>query len=114
RRAEMTRFLAATTMVLTFAFMMPAHAENPLPDEALVGVPGGSLITDTPEEGRELAMTIARHTIHNIKPDLDKLKDGRPDYSVEPDSLISAAQVVAIEFRTIAEANDYWRDQEGD
>ncbi|MDD3819269.1 MAG: hexameric tyrosine-coordinated heme protein, partial [Actinomycetota bacterium] len=26
-------------------------------------IPGGTLITDTPEEGRALAMLIARHTI---------------------------------------------------
>lgn len=84
---------------------------NHLPDDALVMVPGGSLITKTPEEGRALAMLIARHTIHNIQPDLDILKAGRPGYSSNPDSLTAAAQVVAIEFQTIAEANSYWRDK---
>lgn len=82
---------------------------NRLPDAELVLVPGGTLITDTPEEGRALAMTLARHTIHNIQPDLDVLVAGRPGYSTNPDSLTSAAQVVAIEFQTIAAANDYWR-----
>ncbi|HPK87216.1 MAG TPA: hexameric tyrosine-coordinated heme protein, partial [Atribacterota bacterium] len=48
-----------------------------LPDSELVLIPGGTLITDTPEEGRALAMLIARHTIHNIQPDLDVLKEGR-------------------------------------
>ena len=80
-----------------------------LPDSALVLIPGGTLITDTPEEGRALAMLIARHTIHNIQPDLDILKAGRPDYSKDPDSLTAASQVVAIEFQTIAAANNYWR-----
>jgi hypothetical protein len=28
---------------------------------------------------------------------------------VNPDSLIAASQVVAIEFQTIAAANNYWR-----
>lgn len=82
---------------------------NRLPDEELVGIPGGTLITDTPEEGRKLAMLIARHTIHQIQPDLDELKAGRPQYSTNPDSLTAAAQVVAIEFQTIAAANNYWR-----
>jgi Hexameric tyrosine-coordinated heme protein (HTHP) len=72
-------------------------------------VPGGTLITATPDEGRALAFTLARHSIHNIQPDLDALKAGRPVYAVAPDSLIAASQVVAIEFQTIAAANNYWR-----
>lgn len=83
-----------------------------LPDEALVLIPGGTLITKTPEEGRALAMLIARHTIHNIQPDLDVLKEGRKSYAKDPDSLTAASQVVAIEFQTIAQANNYWRDRE--
>jgi hypothetical protein len=82
---------------------------NRVPQEALVLVPGGTLITATPEEGRALALTMARHTIHNLQPDLDVLKSGRPKYSVDPDSLIACSQVVAIEFQTIAAANHYWR-----
>ncbi len=82
---------------------------NRLPDSELVMIPGGTLITDTPEEGRALAMLIARHTIHNIQPDLDVLKAGREKYSTDPNSLTAASQVVAIEFQTIAAANNYWR-----
>jgi hypothetical protein len=77
---------------------------------ALVLIPGNSLITKTPQEGRALALTLARHTIHNIQPDLDVLKGGRSNYSTTPNSLLAAAQVVALEFRTIAAANNYWRD----
>ena len=80
-----------------------------LPDSALVMIPGGTLITDTPEEGRALAMLIARHTIHNIQPDLDVLKEGRKTYALDPNSLTIASQVVAIEFQTIAAANNYWK-----
>jgi hypothetical protein len=82
---------------------------NRVPDSELVLVPGGTLITATPEEGRALAMTMARHSIHNLQPDLDVLKAGRPVYALNPDSLIAASQVLAIEFQTIAAANDYWR-----
>jgi hexameric tyrosine-coordinated heme protein (HTHP) len=82
---------------------------NRVPDAALVLIPGGTLITATPEEGRALAITMARHMIHNLQPDLEVLKAGRPIYSANPDSLIAASQVVAIEFQTIAAANNYWR-----
>ena len=80
-----------------------------LPDAELTKIPGGTLITATPDEGRELAFSIARHTVHNIQPDLDVLVGGRPNYSTTPESLIAASQVVAIEFQTIAAANNYWR-----
>lgn len=83
---------------------------NILPPEDLVLVPGGTLITNTPEEGRQLAITMARHTIHNIQPNIDILNCGRRIYSVNPDSLMLASQVVAIEFQTIAAANNYWRN----
>ena len=82
---------------------------NRVPDAELVLIPGGTLITATAEEGRALAITMARHTIHNLQPDLDALKAGRLVYAPNPDSLIRASQVVAIEFQTIAAANNYWR-----
>lgn len=72
-------------------------------------VPGGSLITNTPEEGRALAVSMAQSTIHTIQPNTDILECGRRMYSIDPDSLIAASQVVAIEFQTIAAANNYWR-----
>jgi hypothetical protein len=82
---------------------------NRVPEAELVKIPGGTLLTDSPEEGRALAFAIARHTVHNIQPDLDVLVAGRPKYAATPDSLIAASQVVAIEFQTIAAANHYWR-----
>ena len=82
---------------------------NRVPDAELVLVPGGTLITANAEDGRALAVTLARHSIHNLQPDLDVLIAGRPGYSSSPDSLIAASQVIAIEFQTVAAANDYWR-----
>jgi hypothetical protein len=82
---------------------------NRVPDSELVLVPGGTLITSTAEEGRALAITMARHSIHNIQPDLEVLKAGRPIYASNPDSLIAVSQVIAIEFQTVAAANNYWR-----
>lgn len=82
---------------------------NLISEEELVLIPGGTLITNTPEEGCQLAIAMARRTIHNIQPNKDILNYGRKIYSVNPDSLILASQVVAIEFQTIAAANNYWR-----
>ena len=73
-----------------------------VPDEELVLVPGGSLVTATAEEGRALAITMARHSIHNIQPDFDVLEGGRPNYATTPASLIAASQVIAIELLQFA------------
>lgn len=83
---------------------------NRVPDSELTLVPGGTLLTATPDDGRALALALARHSIHNIQPDLDILMAGRPTYSTNPNSLIAASQVVATEFATIAAANNYWRN----
>ena len=69
-----------------------------------------SLITDTPLEGRELALMMARKTIGAIQPNADVRNALRGDYAENTAQLISAAQVVAIEFQTVAAANNYWRD----
>lgn len=69
-----------------------------------------SLQADTPQEGFALAVKLSRMSVKTTQPDIDVLKEGRKEYSRDPDSLINASQVVALYFRTIAEANDYWRD----
>lgn len=69
-----------------------------------------SLITKTPQEGRALAILMSRKTIGAIQTDAEKRKQMRPDYANDTAQLISSAQVVAIEFQTIAQANNYWRD----
>lgn len=73
-------------------------------------VPNNTLITATPEEGRELAIMLARKTIGAIQTDADVRTDLRPAYANNPDSLVAAGHVVAIEFATVAAANNYWRD----
>lgn len=72
-------------------------------------VPDNTLITATPEEGRQLAMMLARKSIGAIQTDGDIRQGLRPKYANDPDSLTFAAQVVAIEFQTVAAANNYWR-----
>lgn len=70
-----------------------------------------SLITKTPQEGRALAITMARKTIGAIQTDPEKRKQLRPEYAEDTVQLIQSAQVVAIEFQTIAQANNFWRDE---
>ena len=75
-----------------------------IPPEPLV--PNNTLITKTPEEGRALAIMLARHSVHAM---LEVLKSGRAQYAHDPFGLISASHVVAVAFATIAAADNYWR-----
>ncbi len=68
-----------------------------------------TLITDTPQAGFELAITLSRRGVRSTQPDTDVLKKLRPDYANDADSLTAASQVIAINFQTIAAANNYWR-----
>jgi hypothetical protein len=78
-----------------------------VPQEPLI--PGNTLITPTPEEGRALAMTLARHSIHAMQGELEVLVEGRKSYAHDPMGLIAAGHVVAVEFATISAANNYWK-----
>lgn len=69
-----------------------------------------SLITKDPQEGFELAITLSRRGVKYTQPDTDVLKKLRPEYANSADSLTAASQVVAINFQTVAAANNYWRD----
>lgn len=68
-----------------------------------------SLITDTPQEGFELAVTLSRRGVKTTQPDVEVLKRLRPVYAEDADSLTAASQVVALNFQTVAAANNYWR-----
>lgn len=72
-------------------------------------VPANTLITRTPEEGRALAITLARHSVHAMQKELQVLINGRAQYAHDPYGLIAASHVIAVEFGTIAAANNYWR-----
>lgn len=68
-----------------------------------------SLITATPQEGFELAITLSRRGVRYTQPDTEVLKGLRHGYANSTEGLTWASQVVAINFQTIAAANDYWR-----
>jgi hypothetical protein len=67
-----------------------------------------TLKTDTPQDGFELAIKLSRMGVKYTQPS-DKIRERlRKDYANNGDSLIAASQVVAINFQTIAAANNYW------
>lgn len=69
-----------------------------------------SLITDTPQEGFELAITLSRRGVKYTQPDPEVLQRLRPEYAESADSLTAASQVIAVNFQTVSAANNYWRD----
>ncbi|MDN7227152.1 hexameric tyrosine-coordinated heme protein [Planococcus liqunii] len=69
-----------------------------------------TLKTDTPEEGYDLAVKLARKAVGMTQPDENVRKELRPVYANNADSLTFASQVVAINFQTVAAANNYWNE----
>lgn len=67
-----------------------------------------SLKTKTPQEGFELAITLAQKGVQYTQPSEKIRKKLRPKYAQNAKSLISASQVITINFQTIAAANNYW------
>ncbi len=68
-----------------------------------------SLISESPQEGFELAITLSRRGVKYTQPDAEVLKDLRSAYATSADGLTAASQVIAINFQTVAAANNYWR-----
>lgn len=68
-----------------------------------------SLQTATAQEGFELAITLSRRGVKYTQPDVAMLKKLRPEYAESASDLTAASQVIAINFQTVAAANNYWR-----
>ena len=68
-----------------------------------------TLTTSTPQEGFELAIKLSRMGVKYTQPDMEVLKRLRPEYANDADGLTAASHVVALNFQTVAAANDYWR-----
>ena len=73
-------------------------------------VPNNTLITATPEEGRQLAVKLARLVVKATQPDEEVRKRLREVYANDASFLLQVTQVTATEFATIAAANGYWRN----
>jgi len=52
---------------------------------------------------------LSRRGVKYTQPNADVLQKLRPLYANEANSLIAVSQVVAINFQTVAAANNYWR-----
>ena len=115
----MRKFLTMSAAALAFA--LPAAAQDaaePAAD-AVATAPAmaadaaapwlPSLITETPQAGFDLAITMARKAVTTTQTDKDTLHKLRPNYSHDPQGLIGVSGVAASWFATIATANDYWR-----
>ncbi len=68
-----------------------------------------TLITDTPQQGFELAITLSRRGVKYTQPDPEVLHKLRPEYASDAQALTAASQVIAINFQTVSAANNYWR-----
>ena len=68
-----------------------------------------TLLTDTPQQGFELAITLSRRGVKYTQPDAEVLHKLRPVYANDADALTAASQVIATHFQTVAAANNYWR-----
>lgn len=73
-------------------------------------IPNNRLVTATPEEGRQLAIKMARLIIKATQPDAQIRERLREVYANDAMMLIAIGQTVATEFATVAAANNYWRD----
>lgn len=108
------KFLMA---VLLGCLAVPVVAHQAVAQQAAAQQQGGAadtwlptLITETPQQGFELAITLSRTGVRMTQPDVRVLREGREEYMDDADSLIAASQVIAIHFQTIAAANNYWRN----
>lgn len=95
-------------LLLSFLSVGPVHFAQAA-EEKVVEDYMPSLITKTPLEGRNLAIKIVRKTIGAIQQDSGIKQAVREKYQDDPELLMYATELVAIEFKTIAIANNYWR-----
>ena len=67
-----------------------------------------SLVTPDAQSGYELAIKLSRMGVKYTQPSDEIRNKLRDDYANNADSLTAASQVVAINFQTVAAANNYW------
>ena len=68
-----------------------------------------SLKTATPQEGFELAIKLSQKGVEYTQPSVEIRQMLRPRYSKNADSLMAASQIIALNYQTVAAANNYWR-----
>lgn len=68
-----------------------------------------SLITENAQQGFELALKLARMGVKYTQQSAEIRDKLRKVYEEDADALIASSQVVAINFQTVAAANNYWK-----
>lgn len=68
-----------------------------------------SLITQTPEDGFNVAMKMSRMAVKMTQPDDAVRAKLRAVYENDATALTRVSHVVATNFQTVAAANNYWR-----
>ncbi|MCB2109575.1 MAG: hexameric tyrosine-coordinated heme protein [Defluviimonas sp.] len=68
-----------------------------------------TLITPDPESGYALAVKLSRMAVKLTQPSAEVRTRLRPAYESDADALIAVSSVVAINFQTVAQANNFWK-----
>jgi len=68
-----------------------------------------TLNTETPQEGFELAVKLSRLAVMVSQSCDNDRQEARSMQANDASQLIGAAHVIALNFQTIAAANDWWR-----
>ena len=98
-KIQLATLLVALAMLMPMAIQAEERAEVWLP----------SLITDTPQEGFELAIKLSRMGVKSTQSSKEVLFRERAKYSEDGEALMHASEVIAVHFQTVAAANDYWK-----
>lgn len=72
-----------------------------------------TLVTETPEEGYDLAIKLSRMAVKKTQPDDAVRQRLRAEYEADVKALIAVSQAVAVNFATVAAANGYWSARTG-
>jgi hypothetical protein len=73
-----------------------------------------TLNTNSPQEGFELAVKLSRLAVMVSQSCDDNRQRAQPMQPDDASQLIGAAHVIALNFQTIAAANDWWRHPSAD
>jgi len=68
-----------------------------------------TLVTETPQQGYELAVKLSRMAVKMTQPSAEVRTHLRTVYEREASDLIASSQVVATNFQTVSAANNSWR-----
>jgi len=69
-----------------------------------------TLITQTPQEGYELAIKLSRVAVKKTQIDAEIRERLRAIYETDPTALINISTTVATNMHTVAVVNNFWRE----